>query len=160
MSSRRIRSRRQSAGRPTSAARPTSWTTRRPSGSWTATSTSSPKAPGSCSARPSRVTPDGVPASQSRPPRRPDVTDSRAAAKISRLPGTRRRRPTTHEHPMTDLPDSAADGAANPSTPDAETPAGDPELAALVADASAGEAGSADTETPAGDPELAALVAD
>ncbi len=34
---------------------------------------------------------------------------------------------------MTDLPNSAADGAANTSTPDGETPAGDPELAALVA---------------------------
>ncbi len=33
---------------------------------------------------------------------------------------------------MTDLPDSAADRAANASTPDGETPAGDPELAALV----------------------------
>jgi vancomycin resistance protein YoaR len=33
---------------------------------------------------------------------------------------------------MTDLHDSAADGAANASTPDLETPAGDPELAALV----------------------------
>ena len=34
---------------------------------------------------------------------------------------------------MTDLPDSAADRAANASTPDGETPAGDPELAALAA---------------------------
>src|SRR5262245_52273499 len=33
---------------------------------------------------------------------------------------------------MTDLPNSAADGAADPSTPELETPAGDPELAALV----------------------------
>ena len=33
---------------------------------------------------------------------------------------------------MTDLPNSAADRAANASTPDGETPAGDPELAALV----------------------------
>ena len=33
---------------------------------------------------------------------------------------------------MTDLADSAADGAASASTPEAETPAGDPELAALV----------------------------
>lgn len=33
---------------------------------------------------------------------------------------------------MTDLPNSAADRAANASTPDIETPAGDPELAALV----------------------------
>ena len=43
------------------------------------------------------------------------------------------RRPTAHEHLMTDLPNSAADAAANASTPDGETPAGDPELAALVA---------------------------
>ncbi len=49
---------------------------------------------------------------------------------------------------MTDLPNSAADRAANASTPDGETPAGDPELAALVQrDA-----------PPAGDPELAGLV--
>ena len=33
---------------------------------------------------------------------------------------------------MTDLPDSAADRAANAPTPDGETPAGDPSLAALV----------------------------
>jgi vancomycin resistance protein YoaR len=33
---------------------------------------------------------------------------------------------------MTDLPNSAADRAANASTPDGETPVGDPELAALV----------------------------
>ncbi len=33
---------------------------------------------------------------------------------------------------MTDLPNSAADGAANASTPDGETSGGDPELAALV----------------------------
>ena len=33
---------------------------------------------------------------------------------------------------MTDLPNSAADPAANASIPDGETPAGDPELAALV----------------------------
>src|SRR5205814_156578 len=33
---------------------------------------------------------------------------------------------------MTDLPDSAADRAANAQTPDLETPGGDPELAALV----------------------------
>ena len=33
---------------------------------------------------------------------------------------------------MTDLPESAADPAANASIPDGETPAGDPELAALV----------------------------
>src|SRR5439155_17167175 len=33
---------------------------------------------------------------------------------------------------MTDLPKSAADRAAKASTPDIETPAGDPELAALV----------------------------
>jgi vancomycin resistance protein YoaR len=33
---------------------------------------------------------------------------------------------------MTDLPNSAADPAGNASTPDGETPAGDPELAALV----------------------------
>ena len=34
---------------------------------------------------------------------------------------------------MTDLPNSPADGAGNTSTPDGDTPAGDPELAALVA---------------------------
>ena len=33
---------------------------------------------------------------------------------------------------MTDLPNSAADRAANASTPDGESPEGDPELAALV----------------------------
>jgi len=48
---------------------------------------------------------------------------------------------------MTDLPNAAADRAANASTPDGETFAGDPELAALVR-----------PKTPAGDPELAALV--
>jgi vancomycin resistance protein YoaR len=49
---------------------------------------------------------------------------------------------------MTDLPNSAADRAANASIPDGETPAGDPELAALVQrDA-----------PPTGDPELAGLV--
>ena len=40
---------------------------------------------------------------------------------------------------MTDLPDSTDDQAANSSTPDGETPAGDPELAALV-DPTAGDA--------------------
>ena len=50
---------------------------------------------------------------------------------------------------MTDLPNPAADGAANVPTPDGETPAGDPELAALV---------RADAALDAGDPELAALV--
>ena len=50
---------------------------------------------------------------------------------------------------MTDLPNSAADRAANASTPDGEMPAGDPELAALVAhDGPPGDA----------DPSLAALV--
>ena len=49
---------------------------------------------------------------------------------------------------MTDLPNSAADPVANTSTPDGETPAGDPELAALVA-----------RTTPVRRPELAALVA-
>ncbi len=48
---------------------------------------------------------------------------------------------------MTDLPKSAADPVANTSTPDGETPAGDPELAALV-----------QPEASSGDPELAALV--
>src|SRR5436190_208287 len=43
-----------------------------------------------------------------------------------------RRRPTVHEPPMTDLPSSAADRADNASTAEIETPAGDPELAALV----------------------------
>jgi vancomycin resistance protein YoaR len=52
---------------------------------------------------------------------------------------------------MTDLPNSAADQAANASTPDGETPAGDPELAALVrGDAPPGEA---DPSQPAGGPE-------
>ncbi len=49
---------------------------------------------------------------------------------------------------MTDLPNSAADRAADASTPDGETPAGDPELAALVGP----------DAPPQGDPELAALV--
>jgi vancomycin resistance protein YoaR len=40
--------------------------------------------------------------------------------------------PNTHEHLMTDLPNSAADRAANAYPPDGESPAGDPELAALV----------------------------
>ena len=43
-----------------------------------------------------------------------------------------RRRPTAHEHLMTDLPNSAADRVASAPTSDSETPAGDPELAALV----------------------------
>ncbi len=50
---------------------------------------------------------------------------------------------------MTDLPNPAADGAANVPTLDGETPAGDPELAALV---------QHDVPSDAGDPELAALV--
>ena len=50
---------------------------------------------------------------------------------------------------MTDLPNSAADGAANSSTPDGETPAGDPELAALV---------RRDAPRDDADPSLAALV--
>src|SRR5690242_7402727 len=64
--------------------------------------------------------------------------------------GRARHRPTAPEPQMTDLPDPAAVGADNASTPDlgTPTPAGDPELAALVR----GE------PTPAGDPELAALV--
>ena len=53
-------------------------------------------------------------------------------------------------------PTSAADRAANASTPDGETPAGDPELAALVRrDAPRDDA---DASTSVGDPELAALV--
>ena len=53
-------------------------------------------------------------------------------------------------------PTSAADRAANASTPDGETPAGDPELAALVRrDAPRDDA---DASTSLGDPELAALV--
>ena len=43
-----------------------------------------------------------------------------------------RRRPTAYEHLMTDLPNSKADEAADAPTPDGDTPAGDPELAALV----------------------------
>ena len=50
---------------------------------------------------------------------------------------------------MTDLPKSAADRAASASTPDIETPAGDPELAALV---------RRDAPPDDGDPSLAALV--
>ena len=50
---------------------------------------------------------------------------------------------------MTDLPNSAADRAANASTPDGETPAGDPELAALV---------RRDAPPDDADPSLAALV--
>ncbi len=50
---------------------------------------------------------------------------------------------------MTDLPNSAADRAANASTPDGETPAGDPELAALV---------RRDARPDDADPSLAALV--
>ena len=50
---------------------------------------------------------------------------------------------------MTDLPNSAADRAANASTPDVETPAGDPELAALV---------RRDAPRHEADPLLAALV--
>jgi vancomycin resistance protein YoaR len=50
---------------------------------------------------------------------------------------------------MTDLPNSAADRAGNASTPAGETPAGDPELAALV---------RRDTPSDGADPSLAALV--
>jgi hypothetical protein len=50
---------------------------------------------------------------------------------------------------MTDLPNPAADRAANGSTPDGETPAGDPELAALV---------RRDEPPDDADPSLAALV--
>ena len=52
---------------------------------------------------------------------------------------------------MTDVPDSTADGAANDSAPDGETPAGDPELAALVLGvrAQAGEETTQATETAA-----------
>src|SRR6187401_2809296 len=56
------------------------------------------------------------------------------------------RRPTAHEHQMTDQPNSTDD----------EMPAGDPELAALVRPNT--PADDADASTPAGDPELAALV--
>ena len=62
---------------------------------------------------------------------------------------TLRNRP--HEHLMTELPDSAADQAANSSTPDGETLAGDPELAALV---------RRDAQPDDADPSLAALVTD
>jgi vancomycin resistance protein YoaR len=52
---------------------------------------------------------------------------------MSWLPGTNTRRSLTpYEHLMTDLPNSTADGAASASAPDGESPAGDPELAALV----------------------------
>jgi hypothetical protein len=50
---------------------------------------------------------------------------------------------------MTDLPNSAADRAANAPAPGGETPAGDPELAALV---------RRDPPPGDGDPSLAALV--
>ena len=80
-----------------------------------------------------RQTSEGRRASQSRRPSDHGVTESRPQAKMSPLPGTRPRRPTTHEHLMTDLPNASDDPVANASTPDGETPAGDPELAALVA---------------------------
>ena len=60
---------------------------------------------------------------------------------------------------MTDLPDSAADGAANPSTPDGETPAGDAELAALVGAADAGRGRTSRRGDARATPKLAALVA-
>src|SRR5437762_3728877 len=50
---------------------------------------------------------------------------------------------------MTDQPNSAADRAANASAPDGGTPAGDPELAALV---------RRDEPPDDADPSLAALV--
>jgi hypothetical protein len=46
-------------------------------------------------------------------PSRRRVTDSHARAKMSGAGAKTRRRPTTYEHLMTDLPDSAADRAAN-----------------------------------------------
>ena len=52
---------------------------------------------------------------------------------------------------MTDLPDSAADGAANASMPEIETPAGDPELAALVRRDPPPSAGAAADETAVAD---------
>jgi len=60
-----------------------------------------------------------------------------------------RRRPTAYEHLMTDLPNSEADQPANASTPEGESPVGDPELAALVRH---------DAPTDDADPSLAALV--
>jgi vancomycin resistance protein YoaR len=60
-----------------------------------------------------------------------------------------RHRPTAHEHLMTDLSNSAADRAANASTPDVGTAAGDPELAALV---------RRNAPLDDADPSLAALV--
>ena len=61
------------------------------------------------------------------------MTDLRAHEDVAAARDEAWLRPTAHEHLMTDLPNSAADGAANTSTPDGDTPAGDPELAALVA---------------------------
>ena len=50
---------------------------------------------------------------------------------------------------MTDLPDSAADRAADASIPDGGTPAGDPDLAALVrSDAPADDADRAQAGAP------------
>ena len=55
---------------------------------------------------------------------------------------------------MTDLPNFEADQAADASIPDGETPAGDPELAGLVAPS----ADADPSQAVAADPELAALV--
>jgi vancomycin resistance protein YoaR len=60
---------------------------------------------------------------------------------------------------MTDLPNSAADGAANASTPDGELPAGDPELAALVRRvAPPDDAGAAGTPTGGTAPDDATIA--
>src|SRR6186997_1012840 len=101
-----------------------------------------------------RVTSEGRPASQSRRPRRPSRDRfARTGEDVAVATDAAQRRPTAHEHQMTDQPNS---------TSDEETPAGDPELAALVRphappdDTDASDA--SDASTPAGDPELAALV--
>src|SRR6187401_2722855 len=93
-----------------------------------------------------RVTSEGRPASQCRPPRRSSRDRSACTGEDVATPRhAAQRRPTAREHEMTKkLPKSAAHREANASTPDGDPPAGEPELAA--------------SEAPAGDPELAALV--
>ena len=109
---------------------------------------------GSC-----RETSEGRHASQSSRPSRPS-RDTFACTRedVAAVGDEARRRPTAHEHLMTDLPDSAADRAANAPTPDGETPAGDPELAALVGrDASPDDATTVEAPVP-GEPNDAALA--
>src|SRR6185369_11257461 len=98
-----------------------------------------------------RVTSEGRPASQCRPPRRSSRDRSACTGEDVATPRhAAQRRPTAREHEMTKkLPKSAAHREANASTPDGDPPAGDPELAALV---------RRDSPKDLGDPELAALV--